>query len=781
MFNYANLNDVEFEALCKDVMEKKLSTSLRLFAKGRDGGIDLTDNVQSHNIIVQAKHYIGSRFSNLRTNLKNEIDNVYKWNPNQYYVCCGMQLTDANIKEIYDMFYDYMDNDQNIVTLREIDEFLQRSENCDIVRKHYKLWLYASNILNEIFNQDIFIDCEALLSDIDEESKYFVQTDIYNQCIEHLDKNGLLMLTGGPGVGKTITSKMLVLYFASQGYRVRYTTNGDISDIKKSLSSDKECREIVLLDDCLGQHYFNMKYTQENELLSLIKYVKLSKNKKLILNSRITIFNEAKERSLEFNIFFQEKKIRNFTINMDEITSLEKAKIFYNHLICKNVPKEYYNIIRNNKNYLKIIQHSNYTPRIIEHVTFSTNYFKVVPVEYFNYIFKNLSNPNDIWKNEFERRLQDVDRAFMSTIYSLTDTNVEYGVLKKCFDKRLLQMNNVDYTVDNYESILSRLNQSIINIIDDKGRMHIGVINPSVNDYMKSVFDNNRLELNVVRRSIGNYKQIERCYSKEELPNVQVELIVSGKVEDITFESEEEKSYFITAHICQNGIKKVCYKKVIYNYLRNAYGYYFTHNEWLSHTKILACLLNKKLYSYYSIDKFLLKEESIGNLLLDLDLEDIIITINLLSRCYNQNNEYVLWFKPLCKTVINSAISSYVENIDTSDYCDKYDISDLINQNLRTYYYKDDIEEELDKDAATEVLKKWVEEDIENEIVDKLSDLDENIYSYANMSISECINTDGLVSVIDSYLEPEDYDYEEHGHSSSAEMYISEIEAIFER
>ncbi len=176
-----------------------------------------------------------------------------------------------------------------------------------------------------------------------------------------------------------------------------------------------------------------------------------------------------------------------------------------------------------------------------------------------------------------------------------------------------------------------------------------------------------------------------------------------------------------------------------------------------------------------------MKEESISNLLLDLDLEDIIITINLLSRCYNQNNEYVPWFKPLCKTAINSAISSYVENIDTSDYCDNYDISDLINQNLRTYYYKDDVEEELDKDAATEVLKKWVEEDIENEIVDKLSDLDENIYSYANMSISECINTDGLVSVIDSYLEPGDYDYEEHGHSSSSEMYISEIEAIFER
>ncbi|MDT3699323.1 MAG: restriction endonuclease [Thermincola sp.] len=290
MFNYANLNDVEFEALCKDVMEKKLSTSLRLFAKGRDGGIDLTDNICTHNIIIQAKHYIGSKFSNLRATLKKEIENVSKWNPNQYYVCCGMQLTDANIKEIYDMFSDFMDTDKNIITLKEIDEFLQKPENSDVVRKHYKLWLYASNILNEIFNQDIFIDCETLLSDIDEDSKYFIQTDIYDQSIEHLDKHGLLMITGGPGVGKTITSKMLVLYYATQGYRVRYTTNGDITDIKKSLSSDKECKEIVLLDDCLGQHYFNMKHTQENELLSLIKYVKLSKNKKLILNSRITIF-----------------------------------------------------------------------------------------------------------------------------------------------------------------------------------------------------------------------------------------------------------------------------------------------------------------------------------------------------------------------------------------------------------------------------------------------------------------------------------------------------------
>lgn len=235
MYNYHNLNDVEFEELCKDIMGKVLGTNLRVFAKGRDGGIDLTDNSLTHQIIVQVKHYINSRFSDLRTCLKKEVEKVAAWNPRQYYVCCGMELTDPNVGEIYDMFSDYMDSDKNIFTLKEIDDFLQQPDNADVVRKHYKLWLYASNILYEVYNQNIFIDCEALLSDIDEDCKFFVQTTSYDECLKYMEKNRMVMLIGAPGVGKTITSKMLILYFASLGFRIRYTTNGDISDLKRSL------------------------------------------------------------------------------------------------------------------------------------------------------------------------------------------------------------------------------------------------------------------------------------------------------------------------------------------------------------------------------------------------------------------------------------------------------------------------------------------------------------------------------------------------------------------
>jgi len=785
VYNYTDINDVEFEELCKDIMEVKLGTSLRTFSSGRDGGVDFTDNVITHNIIVQVKHYNKSNFSSLMSSLKKEVEKVHKLNPNQYYICVSKSLTDANIKEIYALFAEYMESDRNIVTIKEIDDFLQNEKNVDIVRKHFKLWLHASNILNEILNQDIFIDCDVLLHDIDEQSKFFVPTGVYYQCIDHLDKNGLLMITGGPGVGKTITSKMLILYYATQGYRVRYTTNGDIANLKQALSSDKTSKEIVLLDDCLGQIYFKIKDTQESELLTLIKYIKASKNKKMILNSRITIFNEAKERFGEFRIYFQEKKIRNFTINMDEITYLEKAKIFYNHLVYKHINEEYYKNIKENRHYLEIVKHRNYTPRIIEYVTYESNYLKVEPSEFANYILWNLSNPNDIWKNEFDRRLTSLDRVFMSTLYSLTDTNIERGILKKCFEKRLLSMKDVDCTIDEFGAIIARLNQSIINVVDKRDHMHIGVINPSVNDYMKSVFEINRLELTKVRNSICNYKQVERCFTNKELPNYFLDLLRTEQIDDIEFKSETEKDYFITAHICKFGIENHRYIENVFDYLTSAYACCTSRNDWLGHVHILNNLTSTPLGSFYLVNDFLTSEENVSLMFQDsmIDLDDTIEIVNTLIDFYNSFSTPYSWFIDLAKKVIEDTMTTYLENLETSDYCDAHSIDRIIDQNSITYCdrYGEIIHGEIDKDSIIEDLENLVIEDIEEEIFEKLSFIKIDTLRCISFSISEKINNGGIRSYVDSYFEQDDSDYEHYESGTSADTSISEIEAIFER
>lgn len=62
---------------------------------------------------------------------------------------------------------------------------------------------------------------------------------------------------------------MIALYYVAQGYRIRYTMNGEMGDLKNALSVQKDLPEIVFLDDCLGQRYFKMKKMQENEILGL--------------------------------------------------------------------------------------------------------------------------------------------------------------------------------------------------------------------------------------------------------------------------------------------------------------------------------------------------------------------------------------------------------------------------------------------------------------------------------------------------------------------------------
>ena len=100
MLNYGNLNDVEFEALCKDIMERKLKISLRRFAPGRDGGVDLTDDVSTKSVVVQVKHYRNSTTDQLVRSLKNELPKVSKLAPRQYYICCSRELSAANINEL---------------------------------------------------------------------------------------------------------------------------------------------------------------------------------------------------------------------------------------------------------------------------------------------------------------------------------------------------------------------------------------------------------------------------------------------------------------------------------------------------------------------------------------------------------------------------------------------------------------------------------------------------------------------------------------------------------
>lgn len=678
MLNYDVLSDFDFELLSKDVLSRIIGIDLFCFAKGPDQGIDLADEIINPSIVVQVKHYSKSTFSQLRSSLKKELEKIAKIKPKTYYIVTSQSLTRAKIQEIYLDFKEYMPSPDCIFTKEMLDSFLLDKNNSDILRKHFKLWLTADLVLSEMLNRDIFIDCEYLLDDIEDELPYFVETEVFIEALNLLQEHKKILLYGDPGVGKTITSKMLLLTFIKQGYSVRYTTNGSIANLKRSLSVDENKKEIVFLDDFLGQHYMNLQANQESELLSLIRYVDRKPNKMLILNSRITILNEAIQNFSNLEKYIMFKDFKMYKIDLSIISDTEKARIFLSKLKQYKVPNEYYNSVRKNNRYRAIINHKNYNPRLIEFVCNPKRY-NLIPMDgYYDFIINNLQNPNAVWKNEFENRLDYLDRMLMYVLYSITDGMVDIDKLKQAFDFLIKDL--VEETVDHFDAIIERLNDSLLKMDVHLGKRRVGVINPSVNDYLKASITSN---LNFKSKLLDNaiyYNQLERLMSKDAFEEKLKHIVWDAEEYDCYSLLKDNQSMDLYIHLIAkykiyNEKHLLLVFEVLFDSLRdvNIGRYYFSALKTLT-----VFLEDDSMWDYYDLKNYPFDEDAIDRVFSECsDIEDAVTITNLLIKRLKQCSEDYSDLEPMIKKELYYRIKWYIDDYDFSDLIGGYDLDEV--------------------------------------------------------------------------------------------------------
>lgn len=749
MYDYTNLSANEFEILCSDILSRELGIDLRHFSPGRDGGVDLTESPTEKKVVVQVKHYSKSTFSSLKTSLEKELEKLkeMKPRPNEYYVCVSKDLSVDQIKDIRQIFNDYMDSDKYIFSKNELDKFLSKESNQDVLRKNFKLWLVADKVLTQVINRDVFIDGEVLLDNIEQDFKYFVQTKLFNSCIEILEKSRKIMICGDPGVGKSVTSKMLTFYFVKQGYQIRYTTNGEISDLKRSLQDNRELKEVILLDDCFGQYYLKLKQWQDLELISLMNYINLCENKILILNSRVTVLNEAQVVSRKLREYLEDDKVKIKTINMNATTPTEKAEIFYNHLLKNEIPNDYYASVRKNKKYISIVKHPNYNPRIIEYVTHHRRFSKVKAEYYYNFIIETLKNPQEVWEEEFSQGLGVEDRVWMHTLFSLTDTLVSLDLLEQCFINRLQMEGNIDNTTNKFEECKKRLTSSLVKVVDDGKGMVTGVLNPSINDYMKHSILTNQLEVNNIIKSSVYIEQIEKVLGNafEEEVNLMLE---RGTILEKKSINDKISVYIIYALI-NNRIRNLDYRIHIsegFLKINNSQDFFGTK---LSKAEIISMILKDiEIFDFYNIKELLEDYSFRRNLITNLNLKDVTEILEILDL-----KEYTE--EPIFEDLVDSyrsTIQNHVYDLDLLDYIEIEDCKDvaIANYNSNNEEYED----------ALEKLKKQITEQLIEEIMSLVFGLDnDEIKEYTIDFITEKLN-DEIEDVVKWYIEPEpDDDY----------------------
>ena len=519
----------------------------------------------------------------------------------QDFVFTSLSLTPRDINIIYDLFRVYMESPHhNIIHLNNIEAFLKKYE--DIVKKHYKLWLSHSGILDKIKSEDVVIDSDSLKGKIEEHKNMYVRTRVFSEALNILDQHRSLLLVGPPGIGKTITSEMIVLKFLSEGYSVRYTTDGEnLSGLKKSLSDNRGKKEIIFLDDCFGQCYFKMKDTQSNELLSLLMHVKMNNNKILLLNSRITILNEAKKNNEELSKEIGNDKVKLKMLYIKDISNMEKARIFYNHLFFNEIPKEYRENIRFNRGYLRIILHDNFTPRIIEYVTRKNVFKDIKPENYTEFILDKLNNPEEIWQNEFTNRLKQPDRVLLMVLYSLTNTSIPLDFLKRCYSRIVSKQASFDLTIDHFSESIKRLLGSFISFYDKEDKLMVGVINPSVNDFLKNYIKNNISGKSDLICNTVAVLQLVRLLPKEEASSKIIKLVKTASILGMEFQTDKEKDDYVIYCIAACRIKNKEYGKIILN----PHGIYmFTYDFFMDKAVIMRELLSKEMIHFYNLETF---------------------------------------------------------------------------------------------------------------------------------------------------------------------------------
>ncbi len=416
-YDFKTLSPIDFEILVRDLLQEEFGVRLESFKTGRDQGIDLRFfSGYDHNLIIQCKHYVESPYSVLVRQLKiDELEKVKRLSPNRYILATSLGLTPNQKQEIMKLFEPFILSPSDIFGKNDLNNLLTRYPK--IEKQNFKLWLASVPIFEEILHSNVKNVSRNALKSIQEHAKYYVQNDSFFDALKILDEYNFCIIAGIPGIGKTILAEMLLLYFVENGYEI-VKISEDISEAY-SLEFINQKR-IFYYDDFLGQTSLAEKFNknEDQELLDFIQTIKSSKVSKLILTTREYILNQAR-------IVYEKIDRANFNletcvIDLSKYTRLNRAKILFNHIYFSKLPLEYKKEVLRERNYLKIIDHNNYSPRIINLMTEFSRIFNIVPDRYIEFFISNLENPLEIWRHAFEEQLSVPSRNLLIIMASMS-------------------------------------------------------------------------------------------------------------------------------------------------------------------------------------------------------------------------------------------------------------------------------------------------------------------------------------------------------------------------
>ena len=480
-YDFSVLNDKEFEILARDLLQAHLNLHLQSFKVGQDKGIDLRHSRtgNDNDIVVQAKHFLNSGYSQLKSILKREeLPKVRKLQPRKYMVVTSVPLSPQQKDGIKDVMIPYIKSSSDIFGQEDLNNIL--SLNPKVERDHYKLWLASSEVIRNVIHNDVFSRSRYYIESIKRKIPLYVQTSKAPDAFQLLSEKKVIVITGAPGVGKTTLANMIALESLTHGYEPVYIDC--VEDGERVL--DPIEKQLFVFDDFLGSNYLDIRSGKGDSKISrFVDRIQFSPEKRLVMTVRSTILNQALHQYEHLKR--SRIKYSQFEICLDDYTNLEKATILYNHLFHRGLSYEQMSAVCENGNYWKIIRHANYNPRLIEFFTDRNQIDGFKKQQYFTFVIQSLDNPSEIWRTAFETQLDEHEQFLLLTLFSFSGKSEE-SELQKAYEARLAyECKEHGYTriADTWNRALKTLVGGFVVREVYPNRNEVRFLNPSLKDF----------------------------------------------------------------------------------------------------------------------------------------------------------------------------------------------------------------------------------------------------------------------------------------------------------
>ncbi|NQY07536.1 MAG: ATP-binding protein, partial [Flavobacteriaceae bacterium] len=451
------------------------------FKPGRDGGVDgrffTSDNME---VVIQSKHYLKSGYKSLLNHcLKTESPKVRKLNPSRYIFACSEPLSRIQKSELANTFTPYL-KENDVYGKDDLNDLLKIHP--EVEKNHYKLWLTSTTILQHLLHHGIYARSRYTLEDVRSKLKFYAKTSTHDLAISRLSNEHCIIITGAPGIGKTTLAEQLSNDLVSNGYQFIEVQN-DINEVWDVFQDDT--KQVFYYDDFLGSNYLEAFSNREDS--SIVKFINAVRsascgNKKFILTSRASIFNQSLKISNSFNI--SHIKSRNLVINIENLSYYEKAEILYNHIFFSGLNESYIDEFYKDNFYLNIVKHKNFNPRLISFITSPERISHIESKSYLKHIITSLNNPQDIWGHAFTEQLKELDQVL---IYYIAFCNISPSLsdLKK-FILNYCECKHIHFNTEKFNKSVNVISGSfVIRELKNDGHKYI-IINPSLRDYLIS-------------------------------------------------------------------------------------------------------------------------------------------------------------------------------------------------------------------------------------------------------------------------------------------------------